>query len=243
MYCMHCGTKNPDGARFCNNCGKPMNTAPAAPSGSTGGSRSSGNRSSGNRSGGGKGIGNFLKRLVLTIVVSGLAYSLSYACASGSFFKDKPSKKDTDYSASSVQIQAPAAPAVVQTEPAKKSETGYIADLGGSWESVKLKDGNFNLNVSALAFSQKVYNCTSMTVNMDVTMNAGTKCKDWNIWGRSGGSFTKIGKIYLSNGDGYVSQTVTFSSPVSFDAIAITPTVVGGYSWSMGLSITDVYYR
>lgn len=123
----------------------------------------------------------------------------------------------------------------------EQTPAGYVGDLSGQWESVHLQDGNSSLSVSALAFSQTIYNCTEMTINMEVSMNAGTHCKDWQLWGRSGNRFVKLAKIYLPAGDGYVSQTVTFRSPVSFDAIAITPTVVGGYSWSMALSVTDVW--
>ena len=119
--------------------------------------------------------------------------------------------------------------------------SGYIGDLEGSWESVHLDDGSFSLNVSALAFDETIYNCTSMTINMEVEMNAGTSCKDWQVWGRSGNTFVKLEKIYLPNGDGYTSQTLTFSTPVTFNAIVVTPTAVGGYSWAMGLSVTDVW--
>lgn len=119
--------------------------------------------------------------------------------------------------------------------------SGYIGDLGGSWETVYLEDGNSSLSVSALAFSETIYNCTSMTVNMGVEMNAGTSCKDWQLWGRNGNTFVKLAKIYLPAGEGYTSQTVTFNSPVTFDAVAVTPTIVGGYSWSMSLSVTDVW--
>lgn len=129
---------------------------------------------------------------------------------------------------------------VDSVEPEQPTE-GYIRDLGGQWESVHLQDGSFSLNVSALAFSETICNCTQMTVNMDVTMNAGTNCKDWQLWGRSGNSFVKLAQVYLPGGDGYTSQTITFDSPVTFDAIAVTPTIVGGYSWSMGLSVTDVW--
>lgn len=126
----------------------------------------------------------------------------------------------------------------METEPVLD---GYVGDLNGQWESVHLQDGNSSLSVSALAFSQTIYDCTEMTVNMNVTMNAGTNCKDWQLWGRSGNRFVKLAKIYLPAGDGYTSQTITFDSPVTFDAIAVTPTIPGGYSWSMGLSVTDVW--
>lgn len=126
------------------------------------------------------------------------------------------------------------------TEPVE-DDSGYIAELEGEWESVHLKDGSFSMNVHALCFSETIYNCTGLTVNMQVEMKAGTSCKDWQLWGRSGNSFVKIAKINLPAGDGYTSQTVTFSSPVSFDALVVTPTVLGGYSWGMAMAITDVY--
>lgn len=126
---------------------------------------------------------------------------------------------------------------------APEQKDNYIDELKGSWEKVNLKDGSSSLNVSAQVYSQTIYNCTEMTIHMEVEMNAGTSCKDWQVWGRSGSSFVKIGTIYLAAGNGYTSQTLTFSKPVTFDAIAITPTIPGGYSWSMGFVLTDIYYR
>lgn len=133
------------------------------------------------------------------------------------------------YSAPIVETQSPAA--------------GYIGDLNGEWESVHLQNGTSSLNVYALAFSKTIYNCTQLTILMDVTMNAGTNCKDWQLWGRNGNSFVKLAKIYLPAGDGYTSQTITFDSPVTFNALAVTPTIPGGYSWSMGLAVTDVWVK
>lgn len=117
----------------------------------------------------------------------------------------------------------------------------YTEVLEGTWESVHLNDGSFSMNVSALVFPGMIYNCTKLTVTMDVSMNAGTSCKDWQLWGRTGNQFVKLEKIYLPGGNGRSSETVEFDGPVSFDAIAITPTIPGGYSWSLGMTITDVW--
>ena len=127
-------------------------------------------------------------------------------------------------------------PAGMETNP-----NGYLGDLEGQWESLHLQDGNISLNVYALVFSPMVFHCTQMTVNMDITMMAGTHCTDWQVWGRYGGHFEKLGKIDLPAGDGFTSQTLYFNTPVSFDAIAVTPTVIGGYSWSQDMSITGVW--
>ena len=128
----------------------------------------------------------------------------------------------------------------VQTE-SDDDYSGYLGDLTGNWESVYLEDGSSTLNVSAMAFPQTVYNCTQMTIEMEVEMNAGTSCKNWQVWGRSGNTFVKLDQIYLAAGNGYTSQTLYFSTPVTFDAIAVTPTIVGGYSWSIALAVNDVW--
>lgn len=122
-----------------------------------------------------------------------------------------------------------------------QSDSGYTASLDGWWEQVSIKDGSLTLDVSALCFAETVYNCTGLTVIMDVTMNAGTNCKDWQLWGRSGNTFTKLAKVYLPAGDGYTSQSITFDKPVTFDALVLAPTIVGGYSYSISMGITDVW--
>lgn len=124
---------------------------------------------------------------------------------------------------------------------AKTADKDYIGTLSGSSAPVTLRDGNSTMNIHALVLTKKVQKCTKMTVNMNVDMKAGTSCKEWQLWGRNNGSFQKIGKINLPDGNGFTSQTLTFKTPVTFDAIAITPTVPGGYSWSLGFTLTDVY--
>lgn len=121
------------------------------------------------------------------------------------------------------------------------SESGYIPELYGEWENVHLQDGSQKMNVVGMAYPETIYNCTQLTVNMAVEMNAGTSCKEWQLWGRSGGSFVKIAKVPLPAGNGQTSYAVTFDTPVSFDALVLTPTSLGGYSFSIDMWITDVF--
>lgn len=245
---MHCGTKNPDGAKFCNNCGKVMGTAPTYQS-SPAGQTPPVNRTAPVKTKTTKKAGGMLKRLVISFFVFLVFYSVGYGASS--LFTDtksndkKSSAVDTNqFHIDPIQPEITIKPETsVQPVVPAQPETGYTAALNGYWEQVNLVDGNFNLNVNAMSFYETVYDCTGLTVNMDVTMNAGTSCKDWQVWARSGNTFVKIGKIYLPAGDGYVSQVLVFPDPVTFDSIAVTPTIVGGYSWSMGLSITDVYSK
>lgn len=235
MFCVNCGKQNPDGAKFCYNCGTRINTVPAyqtppAKQAEAAPKASPKPAPAKKKTGFGKGI-------IISLVVYIVFYACSYVAAS---WENDASKSDT-YSATSKDDSDISFDYNVAAVPPVEEKTGYTSYLDGWWEQVSLKDGNFSLNVSALCFSETVYNCTGLTVNMDVTMNAGTSCKDWQVWGRSGGTFVKLAKVYLPDGDGYVSQNITFQSPVTFDAIAVTPTIVGGYSWSMSLSITDVW--
>lgn len=123
----------------------------------------------------------------------------------------------------------------------EKLKTGYVGTPSGRTEKTTLRDGSFTLNIHAFVLNEAVKNCKELTVDMSVEMKAGTKCQDWQLWGRSNGSFRKIGKIYLPGGDGDTCQTLTFDTPVSFDAVAVTPTIPGDYSWSLWFEITDVW--
>lgn len=128
-----------------------------------------------------------------------------------------------------------------ETTGSPKVREGYTAELSGSREKVTLKDGYTTLNVTALVLDKRVTKCKELTVNMNVEMKNGTNCTDWQLWGRVNGSFQKIGSVYLPGGNGYTSQTVKFSNPVSFDALVVAPTIPGGYSWALGFTITDVW--
>lgn len=213
MYCNHCGAKNPDTAKYCNNCGKLVRSASG-----------SGRKSSGFD-------WELLISVVVLIGVGIFVLNAGFDILSGVYSKTKEwlGKKDVEVSYAVTEEYNPAG--------------DYTPSLTGTWEEVRINDGSSNLNVGALVLPETISNCTAFTVTMDVTMNAGTKCKDWQVWGRSGGSFVRIGKVYLPEGDGFVSQQLTFANPISFDAIAITPTAKGGYSWSLGLSIENVITR
>lgn len=133
-------------------------------------------------------------------------------------------------------------PAVIETQSAQPTvPKGYLAYVDGSWENHTIHDGSFTLNTYSFVFSQKLQQCRELTVNLDVSMKAGTKCKNWQLWCRIDGQYKKIAKIDLPDGDGRTSQTITFDDPLTFDAVIITPTVIGSYSWSLGFTLTDVW--
>jgi len=118
---------------------------------------------------------------------------------------------------------------------------GYLPYISYSKERVTLHDGSLQIQIGALIFDEEVKNCQQMTIYMDITMNAGTNCKDWQVWGRVNGSFQKIAKIYHPAGDGIHTQTIEFDTPVTIDALAITPTIPGGYSWSSLYILYDIW--
>lgn len=109
--------------------------------------------------------------------------------------------------------------------------------LDGDYEKVKIRTGGSNYNVYALVLDTPLKNVRSIGVAINVTMKKNTHCYDWDVWVRSGGSFKKVGSMKLEDGDGFATETVYFSPAASFDAVAVIPTVPGGYSWSMGLGV------
>ena len=112
--------------------------------------------------------------------------------------------------------------------------------LSGDWESVKIDD----YNVHALVLDSKLTGVTSFQLDMEVTMKAGARCENWDVWARSSrsGSFKKIGYIYLDGGTGEASKTIRLSSPMTIDAVAVTPDASGSFSWTMGMTLSTPGY-
>lgn len=112
--------------------------------------------------------------------------------------------------------------------------------LSGDWESVKIDD----YNVHALVLDSKLTGVTSFQLDMEVTMKAGARCENWDVWARSSrsGSFKKIGYIYLDGGTGEASKTIRLSSPMTIDAVAVTPDASGSFSWTMGMTLSNPGY-
>lgn len=125
----------------------------------------------------------------------------------------------------------------VPTEVTPQKE--YYRFIEGHWDDKKTKIGD--AQVGMFVFDKPLTDCQEMTVNINVEMNSGTHCKNWILWGRQNGSVQKLGEIYLSEGGGFISEPFTFNPPISIDAIAVTPTTSGGYSWSLGIAVTDVW--
>lgn len=217
MYCPN-GHQNRDGANFCRICGVPLNK-----SGSSSGKSS-------------KTI--FVVLGVVAVILAGIGMMAN---------ADKPEK--------SPSVAAPTVEAPVIAPPTEAPEftvppvtiapptdpDNYIAMVDGYWESVYLKDGTQNLNVHAFVFNNALVRCKQLTLYMEVEMNAGTKCYDWDVWIRRNGVFEKYTQVYLSGGNGTLEETIYFSTPTTIDAIVVTPTAAGGYSWNMSMGIFDVW--
>lgn len=125
------------------------------------------------------------------------------------------------------------APETCQVCGTTQGEPLKISYIGGHWESVKIKTSSSVYTISGWVFDYpRMMN--KVNIAMEVSMNRGTHCDDWQLWGRVNGKFVKLGKIYLPGGDGSTTTTVQWSDIQKIDAIAIAPTTVGGYSWSMG---------
>lgn len=125
------------------------------------------------------------------------------------------------------------APETCQACGETQGEPLEIQYIDGHWESVKIKTSSSVYTISGWVFDYS-RTLNKINITMEVSMNRGAHCDDWQLWGRVNGKFVKLGKIYLPGGDGTTTATVQWSDAKKIDAIAIAPTTVGGYSWSMG---------
>ena len=96
-----------------------------------------------------------------------------------------------------------------------------------------------NINTYALALDTPLRSVKSFGVALDVEMQNNTSCKDWDVYIRTGGSFTKVGSLYLEDGDGFGYTIVELKTAKSFDAVAVIPTKIGGYSWMSSIGVFD----
>ena len=149
--------------------------------------------------------------------------------ASKSAGKRNSTKTDSPKTTASPAYDAPEATA----EP-----SNYIDSLQGDWQTVSLDSSH--TEASAVVFTQKI-RCKEMTVNIKIEMNYGARCKDWELWARIDGKWQKLEQVSLPDGNGSTAHTVTFDTPANLDAVSITPTIAGGYSWTEWLWLSDIW--
>lgn len=114
------------------------------------------------------------------------------------------------------------------------------AAVSGHWISTKISTSYGNVNTHAFVLDTPATKCTSFDLDVEIDMKKNTKCANWDIWVRSNGSFVKVSSLSLPGGNGSASKTVKLNPAKSFDAVAITPTQRGSYSWSMGMSVSNI---
>ena len=119
------------------------------------------------------------------------------------------------------------------------ASSNYISEVYGEWQDFVLDSQH--KDASGIVFTQALKGCKKITVHMEVSMNSGAKVKKWQLWGRVNGKFKKLEQIDLPGGNGSATKTIEFDPAVTLDAIAITPTINGGYSWTEWLWATDAW--
>ena len=116
-------------------------------------------------------------------------------------------------------------------------DDGGIDFLPGDYEKVSIQNGRSSINTYALVLEKPLRSVKSFGVAVDVEMQHNTSCKDWDVYIRTGGSFTKVGQLYLEDGDGFGYAIVELKTAKSFDAVAVIPTKIGGYSWMSSIGV------
>lgn len=120
---------------------------------------------------------------------------------------------------------------------------GYLEFAPGYWTTFNDGQGG---SFTGRVLENTMKDCYELTVEFDITMKSGARCKEWNLVGLIGEdnySAEDLGILYLPDGTGKVSQTFEFSTPVTFDALVLEPKIPGGYSWTLNsLQFKDFWF-
>lgn len=236
MYCSNCGKQIADNSAFCSYCGRPVTGQNAQQSAPQTNPKPAKSRQTQKQS--------IWVRLVVIVVF----FLVGRFLIAPLFLEKKTSSPEVTTPAFTVpeikfekpEVSIPTVPEIPTTMPEIPATVAPQQDLSGSWERVNIKKNGNSYDVGAFTLNRTLKNCTQMNVEIDVTMNANTSCKDWRVWVREGGTFVEAGSIYLPNGSGSTSQMVYFSPARTFDSVAVLPAIPGGYSWSLALGLSDI---
>ena len=115
-----------------------------------------------------------------------------------------------------------------------------VGAASGHWKEVKIRTSYGNVSTHAYVLDSPAKNCASFDLDVEIEMKKNTSCANWDIWIRSNGSFVNVASLSLSGGNGSASKTVKLKPARDFDAVAITPTKRGNYSWSLGMAVSNI---
>lgn len=196
-----------------------------------------------------------MKKTIAMLLVLAMTVTLFPGCSSGSSLRSSSNSVAAIVEKSAVpettaatqppvpETTQPTVPPTTQpTVPPTTQPTtprGYYESVGGHWSDATTKLGDVSTHLYILDMMLK--DCKEITVHVSIDMKAGTHCNDWVLWGRVNGTVKKIGSFTLPGGDGDTSVIFKFNPTISFDAIVVTPTVPGGYSWSLGIGVSDIW--
>ena len=118
-------------------------------------------------------------------------------------------------------------------------DAAYFSAVSGHGEEVPVTD---DVSVLCLVLDRTVSDCIQMTVTMRVYLEEGASSREWQVFGYNNGSFQEIGTIDFAASAGYshTTHTLTFSEPVTFDGILITPTDLVG-DGNLSYDVYDFY--
>lgn len=120
------------------------------------------------------------------------------------------------------------------------SNTPGSGVMAGGWDDVTFREGRQTYNAAAFVLATPATDCASFDIAIEVGMKGKARCKEWTVWVRERGEFYRIGDLYLSNGQGFVSATMYPRSHGSFDAVAVVPTALGSYTYSLDMEISNI---
>lgn len=142
-----------------------------------------------------------------------------------------------------------AAPESVTTEPASSSsgqqasasEDTHLSYVTGTWADDKYTHTNGSWS-GIYQLDQTLYNCKKFTLYFKQENTTNLTLTSFNLHLRSYGTWNTIGTFTMEKGSSVETRVLCeFPEGIAFDAVAVTPTINGSYSYTSWIGVEDVW--
>lgn len=119
-------------------------------------------------------------------------------------------------------------------------EDSHLPYVIGTWSDERYtKNGAWS---GIYQLDQTLYNCKKFTLYFKQENSSNLTLTSFNLHVRSNGTWNTVGTFAMEKGSSVESWTVfEFPEGITFDAVAVTPTVSGNYRYTSWVGVEDVW--
>lgn len=134
----------------------------------------------------------------------------------------------------------PAATYTTASETAASRDTN-LSYVSGTWAADRYTHTNGAWS-GIYQLDQTLYNCKKFTLYFKQENTTNLTLTSFNLHLRSYGTWTTVGSFTMEKGSSVETRVLCeFPEGMTFDAVAVTPTVGGNYSYSSWIGVEDVW--